>query len=370
MDPMTMMLIGSAASSLMGNIIGGLASSSDRKAAEAAMNRAMSAIEAVGAPPDVAQALILKEFKKEGLLTPSVENQVQQVFSKLQDYKEDKTLRDAQVQALQLLQQRGMGGLTEADRAAFNQLRQQVAQEQQSKLAQLQQSMQSRGLAGSGAELAIALQAQQEGTSRLASGSDEIARTASQNALQALAQGSNLSQQMRATDLDVASRIAQAQDEFTKFNLLNQMGIGQRNIERANRAQELQWQRAQNVSDLNVNAYNEELRRQMEAKKWMYEQQLARAQALANASLGQAGQYQSRAQATQQGWSQMGQGLANVGLAGVQYMGNKNKQDSNSLPTYNYTVYNYNTTPQNKYSLGNFSLGNSPLLDPNFDFRK
>lgn len=366
MDPMTGMLIASAGASLLGNVLGGLFSADDREAAERAMQKAMAAIESVGAPPDVAQALILREFKKEGLLTPVVENQVREVFSKLQDYTEDKTLRDAQAQALQLLQQRGMGGLTAADRAAFNQLRQQVAQEQQSKLAQLQQSLQARGLAGSGAELAMALQAQQEGTSRLASGADEIARTASQNALQALAQGSNLSQQIRTTDLDVASRIAQAQDEFTKFNLLNQMGIYQRNVERANRAQELQWQRAQQVSDLNVNAYNEELRRQMEAKKWMYEQQLARAQMLTNAALGQAGQYQTRAQATQQGWSQIGQGLANVGLAGVQYMGNKNKQDSSTTPAINI----YNTTPQNKYSLGNYSLKDSPLLDPNFDFIK
>jgi hypothetical protein len=101
----------------------------------------------------------------------------------------------------------------------------------------------------------------------------------------------------------------------------------------------------------------------MEAKKWMYEQQLARAQMLANAALGQAGQYQARAQATQQSWSQMGQGLANIGLAGMQYMGNK--QNSSSLPTYNYTMYNYNITPQKKYSLGNYSLP-----EPNFDFGK
>lgn len=361
LNPVTMMAA-SAGASLVGNIIGALKSKADREAAERAMQRAMAAIESVGAPPDVAKALILREFKKEGILTPAVENQVREVFSKLQDYKEDKTLRDAQIQALQLLQQRGMGGLTSADRAAFNQLRQQVAQEQQSKLAQLQQIMQARGLAGSGAELAMALQSQQEGTSRLASGADEIARIASQNALQALAQGSNLSQQLRTTDLDVASRLAQAQDEFTKFNLLNQMGINQRNVERANRAQELQWQRAQNVSDLNVNAYNEELRRQVEAKKWMYEQQLARAQMLANAALGQAGNYQARAQATQQSWSNMGQGLANIGLAGMQYMGNR--QNTSSSPTYTYNI-TYNTTPKNKYSLGNYSLG-----DYNFDLWK
>lgn len=332
-------LAASGIASIGGSVIGAIAGAGDRQKAQDAMNAAYAQIAAIGAPPDMAQAIVRQNLQQVGVYTPALEQAITQDVSKVSQIQEDPTLRNAQTQALQGLQQRGSQGLTAVERGAFNEARDKSAKEVEAKRQQVIQSLAQRGLSGSGAEIAAQLGAAQSGDQDLAAGGDRLAATAAQNALQATAQAGQLGGQIRSQDFSNAQTKAQAEDALNQFNINNQIARQQRNISSQNTAQQGNLSEQQRVSDTNINAANAEKLRQLQGQQqnWQNAQQLA--QAKANALTGQAQNSQAQGNATAASIAGVGQGIGGaINAVGAQQQQqnfwdkllNKNKTDGTS----------------------------------------
>jgi hypothetical protein len=309
------MAIGAGAS-IGANIIGQLASAKDRDRASQLMNDAANEILSVGAPPIVAREIILQKFEQAGLLTPEVENEIKLGPSLVEQIKEAPELRQAQMGALDIISQRARGGLTAEDRAALNQVRSEVAQDAAARDASILQSMQARGMAGAGNELAQRLISSQASANRTSTEGDNLAAMASRNALAAASQMGSLGNQIRGQDFDINQTRASAADAINQFNVQNAVSRQTRNVGTKNQAQQFNVTRQQDVSDANVGAANAEKQRQVDAEKWMYNAALDRAKARSQAISGQAEQAGQSAQSTAGFWSGMGS-AANTAGSGI-----------------------------------------------------
>lgn len=303
------MLAAGAAASLGGSVIGALSSAGDRQKAQDAMNAAFQQINAIGAPPDLSAEIIRQNLQQVGVYTPALEQAITQDVSKVSQIQEDPSLRNAQTQALQALQQRGAQGLTPVERQAFNENRRKAALESEAKRQQVIQNLAQRGMSGSGAEIAAQLGASQAGDQELAAEGDRLAAAASQNALQATAQAGNLGGQIRGQDFSVAGTKAQAEDALNQFNINNQIARQQRNISSQNQAQQGNLSEQQRISDTNINAANAEKLRQANAKQQLWNSQAQLAGMKSNALTGQANNYQQQGNATAGQWAGIGQGV-------------------------------------------------------------
>lgn len=303
-------LVGGAVASIGSNVVGSLASSGDRARAAAAHQRALEAIQAVGAPPDVAKEIYLEEFQQAGVLTPEVEQQIEMGASQVAQIKENEELKNAQMQALSALGERARGGLTPEDRAALAEARERIEQDTQARQASIMQNMQARGMAGSGAELAARLAGSQAASERGADFGRDLGAQSAARALEAARQYGTFAGTMQADEFQRARTRAEAEDELAEFNIRNAISRQKRNIDRRTQANVMNLQRQQAVADMNVRQANQELQRQRAAQQWMYQQRAQQARDLAGAQQNRAGQYQQQAKQTQQMWSGIGSGLS------------------------------------------------------------
>lgn len=264
MEPATAMLIAGGVGAA-GNIVSGLMGNKAQKKAlaqqKAMWDAQMAEYAALGYPPELARDIVLEEMKSVGAYTPELEQAIQQEESALAQISEDPTLRQAQIQALSSLQQRGETGFTAQERATANQLRSEVERDANARQQSILQGMQTRGMSGSGAELAAQLSAQQAATSERAAGADRLSAMAAENALQAIAQGGNMAGSIRSQDLGVATTKAQAEDAMRQFNLQNAIARQQRNIASKNAAQATNLAEQQKIADYNLQQRNAELQR-------------------------------------------------------------------------------------------------------------
>jgi len=313
-------MIAGAVTQIGGNIIGSMASGNDQDRARAAMAQAWQEINAVGAPPDLSAEIIREKLKQVGIYNPKLEDAITQDVSKLSQIKEDPGLRGAQTQALQLLQQRGSTGLSPEDRAAYNQIRNQVAKEDTGRRQRIMQQMAERGMSGSGAELAAQLQSAQSSDQALSESGDRLAAMASQNALQALTSAGNLGGQIRGQDFDVNRTRAAAEDELNRFNTSNQVTRQQRNVASQNQGQLFNLTEQQRIQDENTRMLNAERDRQALAKRQNWLDRMSQAQAKANALTGQAQAAQQQADATKQNWANAASGLGGLSSQFGDYM--------------------------------------------------
>lgn len=310
MAALTTAALAGIGASVGGAVIGNLASAGDRAKAQQAMQEAYQQILSVGAPPDLSKEIVREKLKAAGVYTPQLESAIEQDSTQFSKIQEDPKLRDAQMKSLQMLQQRGEGGLTAADRAAFNETRRNVARESEGKRQQILQNMAARGMGGSGAELAAQLSSAQAGDERLSSEGDRLAAIASQNALQSTAQAGSLGGQIRGQDFDVSSKKAQAADELNRFNTQNQIARQQRNVASQNQGQLTNLAEQQRIADYNTQMANAELDRQSRARQDLWQNQLAAAQAKSNALIGQGQNSAANAARTAGTWQGIGQGVA------------------------------------------------------------
>src|SRR6266700_1863529 len=197
---------------VLSGIIGGIASASQRAAAEKASQDALAQIQAIGAPPNLAQQIILQKFQSAGVLTPEIEHNINLGVSQVSQIKDNAATTNAQNQALQLIQQRAQGGLSPQDQANLAHIKNQAATSLQGKLQQIQQNAAQRGMGNSGAALAAQLSAAQGGAQQESEQGMQQGAIASQNALDALRQQGALSGQIRGQDFGENQARAQAAD--------------------------------------------------------------------------------------------------------------------------------------------------------------
>ncbi len=315
--------IASGVAPIVGGILGNSANKKAMAAAQAALAQAREIIDQVGAPPDLSAAIIMDQFQQVGLLTPEMEQAIQLGVSRVAKIEEDKSLRDAQVNALKELQQRGRTGVTAEEQAQFNVSRQGVQRDLEAKQQQLKQDLAMRGQAGSGAEIAARLLSSQESADRASEEADRINALAASRALEAISRSGDLGGNIRGQDFQVESTKAGAQDEFDRFNVQNQIGREQRNVGSRNVAQEKNLDVKQQVHQRNVETANQERLRQAEAKRQHWLDSLEYARARANPYGQQAQMEMQSGQNKAQMWSGIGSGVGSAFGSLANYYGNK-----------------------------------------------
>lgn len=136
-----------------------------------------------------------------------------------------------------------------------------------------------------------------------------MAAQASQNALAALSQRSNLASGMRSQDMSAAELRAKAIDDRNRFLAENSVARQRANIGMKNDAQQANLANAQRLSELNVSQSNTEAQRQNQAKRDYFQDQLGLATAKANALNNQGTVAQQGAQQKADMWSGIGNAL-------------------------------------------------------------
>lgn len=259
-------------------------------ARESAANRAADAqkqavlmmiakLDQVGMPPDQSAAVILDQFKQAGVLTPQLEEQVKSQVSEFQNIKVNQLARDTQIQALQQMKQYGKAGLTADERAQMRANQLAVQQQNEANQQAIQQQMQARGMQGSGSELAARLMASQGSANQASANADAVSSMAQQRALQALMSQSNMAGQLAQQQFGEDSARAAAADEMNRFNVQNQMAIGQRNVAAGNQAQAANLSNLQSINNANVAMNNEEKYDQLRRQRQFWNDKLKYAQA-------------------------------------------------------------------------------------------
>lgn len=312
--------IAAVAAPVIGGIMGNIAASGDRAAAADASRRAYEEAIGLGLPPDTAKALIMQEFKKAGTYTPEMEQEINIGISQVAGIKEDGSLRDAQTNALQALQQRGKG-LGAEDRASLNQVRSEMARDAEAKRQQIIQGFQQRGMGGSGGEIAAQLMQAQAGANQASMEGDRLAGDSSARALESIRSAGALGGQIRQQDFGVAQAKASAADEFQRFNVQNQVAREQRNVANRNQGSQYNLSEGQRIQDANTQQANSELLRQQDAKERYWQNEKDRVTLRSNAASGQATQLGNAANQTANMWAGVGAGVGAGAGAAANYMG-------------------------------------------------
>lgn len=305
-----------AGGSILGGVIGNIASAGDRDAAARAQQKALAEIEKLGAGPDLAKQIYLREFKSAGVLTPEIEKAVDQGVSKVAQIKEDPRFKKAQMEALAGIQQRGRTGFTAEERAQLSQERAASERSAEAKRQQILSGLRARGALDSGAGIAAQLQSADELAAQQQAAAERGSASASQRALQAMMQGGELAGRVRGQEFDIERTKAGSEDEFQRFNIQNRMGQEQRRAERETGARQYNLGQQQQLMNMNIQQQNAEMMRQRQAQQEMYNNQVRLAQLRSGAYGQEAQQAQQRAGQTQQGWAQMGSAVGQAG-AGI-----------------------------------------------------
>lgn len=200
-------------------------------AAEAALMAAGPAINILGGlvaelmakgERDKAEALLQQAAKEGQIPVPELERIAAEQLgpSAFESIQIDPRYETAQNAALdKLLEISESGGLTLQEKANMNRLLGQSARANNAANAQVRNNMASRGVGGSGAELAMQLSNNQAAASRNSDiGLDNAAR-AEQRALDAIMSRGEMAGRVRGQSFDEKSRIAQARDEINRVNM-------------------------------------------------------------------------------------------------------------------------------------------------------
>jgi hypothetical protein len=283
--------IGTAIGAIGGGLIGGLAglfSGDGDDDAKAARDAALNELNRVGLPPDLTSPVAIKALQQAGLMTPVLIQQLPLNADQKNELVEDSKNKEQQQYAANALKQLSQTGLSEADRAAARELQNKVGADTQAKTNQILQQQQMRGQASGGATLAAQLAAAQNANQNESEQADKLAQQAQQARLAALSQFTNLSGQMRGTEL--AKQQYNMENELARQKFLDQNSLSrqQQNVQMQNAAQQSNLQRQQQVMDQNTQMQNAELYRQNQAKRDLFNDRLALAKAKSAAYTGEA----------------------------------------------------------------------------------
>ena len=246
---------------------------------------------------NTAKALALQQYTSAGNLNPELEKQINN-----QESQDTKNARALTGQALQGISQDARTGLGAQDVAAMQKLRGQAQQDAQSKIQQIMQSQQQRGIAGSGDELAAQL-----------SSAQNAYNTESQGGLDQAAKAAALRQSSQANLAQLGNQQAQQLSAIDQLNLQNQVAQQQRNVSTQNTAQQMNLSNAQNIANQNTGLANTEANRQATAQQQYDQTKLGQAVSAGYQGQNLAQQYGQQGAARGNMVNQIGQGVGNIG---------------------------------------------------------
>lgn len=255
MDPMT-------AAALI-NIAGGIAANEagrgDREAATKQMDDIQNMYRNIKLPTIEEQKLDLARYG-EGQLLNNKQDQAEQLSMQdnLQNINLDPRLKQTQMNALETLQKISGNGFTPEELNASQQQRDAREGDLTSKLKQLQQQQDMRGVGNSDMALAQRMMEAQGSANRGAADARDLQAQAFKRSLDAVTQGANLAGNMDATDYSRQAQLAGNLNNREMTNLNQRANVNSSNVDRFNAALSSNVNRLNKVGDANTNLSNEQ----------------------------------------------------------------------------------------------------------------
>jgi len=301
---------------------GAAASAGDKKSALDLQKDALLKLQNINTPDAEAMKIQLEKYISAGEVAPEMQQAIEAAPSLMKDIQVDPRLKQAQMGALQSLQQLSVSGLRPEDEAALSKIRNQVAQEENARQQSILQGMQQRGIGGAGEETAARLISSQGAANRASQQGLDIGAQASQRALQAIMQSGQLGGQIGSQEFSQEAQKSQAQDVINKYNSMNAQQVHTANIQAKNQAQSQNLANKQAISNANVGQSNQEQQYNVSLAQKDYENKLKLAQVQAGAMQDMSKVYQQQAAQTQQVASDIGKS-ASSGIGSMGGMGGK-----------------------------------------------
>jgi len=246
-----------------------------RAAAQANLEKAIQDIEALQIPDIEKQKLQLQLMSDAGFLEA-------EQLGREEEISVDPRLRQAQMDALSQLRERGQTGLTEEDKAVQDIMLRDVSAQEQAGQKAIMQGMAERGALDSGAQLAAQLGSQQSSYTRAANQASQNAIAAAEARRQALSQAGNMAQGMEATQFGQGQSERSYRQAIDQFNLQNRQDIAAKNL---------------GIRQQDVGLRNQEQMYNKGLLQQQFENEKSIAAMKANARIGQATQQQQQADA-------------------------------------------------------------------------
>lgn len=190
---------------------------------------------------------------------------IMQQDSRLSQITEDPRLRDAQMQSLADLQQRGQEGYTIQEKADLQRGMDASLGRQRGANLAMDSQMARRGISGSGIDIAGRLARQQAGIQSANQMGLDIASQGQQRALQAMQSAGQLGGQIRGQEWGQQAQTATAQDAINRANVANQNTGNQFNI--GNQMAQSQFNAQQATETARAAAEAERIRAKAESDK-------------------------------------------------------------------------------------------------------
>lgn len=245
--------------------------------------------EAKQIPLPVLKELNPELYKEVVRLNPELEQAVTLGPSAMEGIATDPRLKQAQMNALNKLQDISDAGgrdaqfLSDASRVQ-NDINSNLKGNQDAII----QNMAARGMSGGMTEMVARNQATQSAANRQAQMDLDINAQAQQRALNALMNGGQMGGQMQAQDFNQQAQVAGSKDAISKFNAANTQQVRNNNVNTANNAQQYNATNAQNVADNNVGVRNDASRYNNNLPQQQYENELRKRGLINNAATGMA----------------------------------------------------------------------------------
>jgi hypothetical protein len=229
-----------------------------RKDSQEALARAGQRFEGLDPLSLEAMKVRLSDAVNAGQMTPEDAETYLLEASAQEQVSTDPRLRQAQMNALAQLEGVAQGGLTVGDRGDLQRIQGEVAAAEKGQRDAILQNAQSRGVAGSGMELASQMMAQQQGANRASQQGFDVAKQAQARALEAMLQSGNLGGSIRSQDFGEQSKLAEARDAISRFNTQNKQAVGMANVDARNAAKLRNVNTAQDIANRNQDTRNQE----------------------------------------------------------------------------------------------------------------
>ena len=303
MNPLTLSLIGSTAAPIAGGLLGSYFGNDYDDEIQSLLDQNKEYYNQLGEAPDTTG--YIKDTSAIGTLGIERVNPLEAYQSKVAGLTQDQDLLNKQKASLNALESMSRGGLTPSQMLTLNQIQSQQARQNTADNAQILQGMQSRGIAGGGAELQAKMASRQNNANNAANQgmslygqSDEAKRGVLSNFNQILA---NLQNQNNQFNMQTAN----AADIATQAAWNNSTQARMANAQAQNAANTTMYNRNQQVADFNANQGN--VRAQSVANR--YNQNLSRVGGMTGANINLANNYMNQGKNQRDRWSGIGQGV-------------------------------------------------------------
>ena len=321
----TAAIVGAAVVSAGSAYMAGEQAKKGARAQKDAANAMLATFQGVPIPSIEDQKIILKSPELVGQYSPEQIQAMQMNVSAMEDVKADSQAVDSQKDALAQLSEIADGGMTEGDKAAAREVNREVNQQSVARRNAILNQMASRGVLGSGMELAAQLQGEQQSIDQASRAGDSLIQQAQARALQALGQQSSAASQLRSQSFGEQSDVARARDAINQFNTQNSQNVATMNTQNRNDAQQYNLNQRQNIENQRAALANQQEQYNKGLLQTQFANRMGQASQVANAQaqIGAANQAAANANAAQiQG---IGSSVANA-MGSYGAMSNANNQ--------------------------------------------